>query len=76
MGERAMKRIFYLLTAILVSYFVQSLIQDNPKLMAMDLEKAIRVGLDGEIEKRQDWPVTRVLGERNPKGFIQGKAGD
>ena len=50
MGDRDMERIFHLVTDIyLVFYFVQSLLQDKPGPMTMELEKAIRVGLDGEM---------------------------
>lgn len=53
---------------------MQTLLQGKPGPVGQ--EKAIRVGLDGEMGKKQDWPVTRVLGDENPKDFIQGKAGD
>lgn len=64
--KRAMERIFHQLTNIYsVLCFVQILFQDKPG--PEELDKAIRVGLDGETGRKQDWPVTRVLKERNPK---------
>ena len=64
--KRAMERILHQLTNIYsVLCVVQILLQDKPG--PEELDKAIRVGLDGETGKKQDWPVTRVLEERNPK---------
>lgn len=44
---------------------LQTLLQDKPG--PMELDEAISVGLDQEMEKTQGWPVTTALAERHPK---------
>ena len=41
-------------------YFMQILLHGKLGPMAMDLEKAIRVGPVGEMGKKQDWHVIRL----------------
>lgn len=75
MGERITESMCHRVSNIYsVLHFGQTLLQDKPGPAAENLGKTMRVGLDGEMRKRKDWPATRVLRARNPKDFIEGKA--